>query len=119
MTEESPSRRGDSSSWDDSSDVATGVADRSAAQAKGKGVARDDSQGERDEGDRPAAGERGAGSDQEETEDEEEEHDSDDDDYEEDEEPKLKYARLTQHLGPVYRNGDATSAFLVGGDKMV
>ncbi len=33
--------------------------------------------------------------------------------------PKLKYARLTQHLGGVYRNGDATSSFLVGGDKMV
>jgi hypothetical protein len=37
----------------------------------------------------------------------------------EDDEPKLKYARLTGHLGPVYRNGDATSAFLVAGDKMV
>lgn len=37
----------------------------------------------------------------------------------EDEEPKLKYARLTSYLGPVYRNGDATSAFLVAGDKMV
>jgi hypothetical protein len=38
---------------------------------------------------------------------------------EEDDEPKLKYARLTGNLGPVYRNGDATSAFLVAGDKMV
>lgn len=38
---------------------------------------------------------------------------------EEDEEPRLKYASLTKHLKPVYRNGDATSAFLVGGDKMV
>lgn len=38
---------------------------------------------------------------------------------EEDEEPRLKYASLTKHLRPVYRNGDATSAFLVGGDKMV
>jgi vacuolar protein sorting-associated protein 41 len=38
---------------------------------------------------------------------------------EEDEEPKLKYARMTAHLGPLYRNGDATSAFLVAGDKMV
>lgn len=38
---------------------------------------------------------------------------------EEDEEPRLKYAPLTQHLKPVYRNGDATSAFLVTGDKMV
>ena len=38
---------------------------------------------------------------------------------EEDEEPKLKYARLTSHLGSVYRNADATSAFMVAGDKMV
>jgi hypothetical protein len=45
----------------------------------------------------------------EETEDEEGEED----------EPKLKYARLTSFLTPVYRNGDATSAFLVAGDKMV
>jgi hypothetical protein len=47
----------------------------------------------------------------------------DDDDEEEDddadEEPKLKYSRLTSSLGPVYRNGDATSSFLVAGDKMV
>lgn len=41
--------------------------------------------------------------------------DSDDDD----EEPRLKYAYLTKHLGSVYRNGDATSTFLVAGDKMV
>ncbi|KAK8111131.1 uncharacterized protein PG998_007588 [Apiospora kogelbergensis] len=45
-----------------------------------------------------------------------EEDDSDDD---EDDEPKLKYARLTQHLSAVYRNGDMTSAFLVAGDKML
>lgn len=38
---------------------------------------------------------------------------------EEDEEPRLKYASLTRHLKPFYRNGDATSAFLVAGDKMV
>jgi hypothetical protein len=42
-----------------------------------------------------------------------------DDDEGEEEEPKLKYARLTSYLAPVYRNGDATSAFLVAGDKMV
>lgn len=47
----------------------------------------------------------------------ESEVESDDDDAED--EPKLKYARLTSHLGPIYRNGDATSAFLVAGDKMV
>ena len=38
---------------------------------------------------------------------------------EEEEEPRLKYAPLTKHLKAVYRNGDATSAFLVAGDKMV
>ena len=38
---------------------------------------------------------------------------------EEDEEPRLKYASLTKNLNPIYRNGDATSAFLVAGDKMV
>ena len=47
--------------------------------------------------------------------DDEEEEDDDD----ADEEPKLKYSRLTSSLGPVYRNGDATSSFLVAGDKMV
>jgi hypothetical protein len=41
-------------------------------------------------------------------------------DQEEDEdEPKLKYHRLTGSLSSVYRNGDATSCFLVSGDKMV
>ena len=38
---------------------------------------------------------------------------------EEDEEPRLKYASLTRTLKSVYRNGDATSEFLVAGDKMV
>ncbi|KAL8700796.1 MAG: hypothetical protein Q9201_005253 [Fulgogasparrea decipioides] len=38
---------------------------------------------------------------------------------EEDEEPRLKYASLTKHMKPVYRHGDATSAFVVGGDKMI
>ena len=48
-----------------------------------------------------------------ENEEEEEEDDGEDD------EPRLKYASLTKSQGPVYRNGDATSAFLVAGDKMV
>lgn len=43
----------------------------------------------------------------------------DDDDDDDEEEPQLKYARLTQHLTAVYRNGDATSASIVAGDKMV
>ena len=44
--------------------------------------------------------------------DEEEEEDDDD-------EPRLKYASLTKIQASVYRNGDATSAFMVAGDKMV
>lgn len=51
-----------------------------------------------------------------------EQDDSDDDDDDEtddeDDEPKLKYARLTQHLNAVYRQ-DMTTAFLVAGDKMI
>lgn len=57
--------------------------------------------------------------DKEEDDDEEEDDEEDDDeDDEESEEPRLKYTRLTQHLGAVYKNGDATSSFLVAGDKM-
>ncbi|KAF2122103.1 vacuolar assembly protein-like protein [Lophiotrema nucula] len=48
--------------------------------------------------------------------DSEEEEDDEDD---ADEEPKLKYSRLTSSLGPVYRNGDSTSTFMVAGDKMI
>ena len=44
---------------------------------------------------------------------------SSEEEEEEEEEPRLKYASLTKHLKPVYRNGDATSTFLVAGDKMV
>ncbi len=44
---------------------------------------------------------------------------ADEEEEEEDEEPRLKYASLTKHLKSVYRNGGATSSFLVGGDKMV
>ena len=51
--------------------------------------------------------------------DENEQEEGHDEDEEDDDEPKLKYARLTQHIGGVYRNGDATSTFLVSGDKMV
>lgn len=63
-------------------------------------------------------------SDEDEEEEDEDEDDDDDDDEdededEEDEEPRLKYARLTQNLAGVYKNADATSSFLVAGDKMV
>ena len=54
-----------------------------------------------------------------EVEEDDDDDDDDDDEEEEEEEPRLKYARLTQNLSSVYRNGDATSAFLVAGDKMV
>ena len=47
-------------------------------------------------------------------------HESEDEEEEEEEEePRLKYAPLTKQLSSVYRNGDATSAFLVAGDKLV
>jgi hypothetical protein len=55
----------------------------------------------------------------EESEDAAESEAEDDEDDEVEDEPKLKYARLTSNLLPVYRNGDATSAFMVAGDKMV
>jgi hypothetical protein len=50
----------------------------------------------------------------------EQDSDSDDDgESDSDSEPVLKYSRLTSHLLPLYRNGDATSSFMVAGDKMV
>ncbi|KAL2753221.1 hypothetical protein ACRALDRAFT_1065437 [Sodiomyces alcalophilus JCM 7366] len=73
--------------------------------------------GEEEEEDEDEEEESEDAEDEEEDDDEDEEDEEDDD--EEDEEPRLKYARLTQHLGGVYRNGDATSAFLVAGDKMI
>ncbi|POS87620.1 hypothetical protein EPUL_001615 [Erysiphe pulchra] len=49
---------------------------------------------------------------------EEDDTDEDTEEEEEEEEPKLKYVRITTQLGSIYRNGDATSAFVVAGDKM-
>jgi vacuolar protein sorting-associated protein 41 len=40
-------------------------------------------------------------------------------DEDDEEEPRLKYAPITKRLSSLYRNGDAVSAFLVSGDKMV
>ncbi|CCF36560.1 WD repeat domain-containing protein [Colletotrichum higginsianum] len=83
-----------------------------AAKTAGKGTgdgdaaSRDDEEEEEEESD-------------EDDDDDDDEEDEDDDEDDEDEEPRLKYARLTQHLGPIYRNGDATSSFLVAGDKMI
>ena len=56
---------------------------------------------------------------QDEDDNEEGEEDDEDEDDDDDDEPRLKYAKLTGGLASVYRNGDATSAFLVAGDKMV
>jgi len=54
-----------------------------------------------------------------ESEDEGEEDENEEDEDDEEEEPRLKYANLTRNLKSLYRNGDATSAFFVAGDKMV
>ena len=43
----------------------------------------------------------------------------DDEEEDEEEEPRLEYTSMTRKLTSVYRNGDATSSFLVAGDKMV
>ncbi|GAB7351365.1 hypothetical protein MBLNU459_g2048t1 [Dothideomycetes sp. NU459] len=45
--------------------------------------------------------------------------DSDEEEDEEEDEPRLKYSKLTGGLASVYRNGDATSCFLLAGDKMI
>ena len=76
-----------------------------------------------DDADR-AAGEHGGPkggnrSDGEDVDDDQNESEEDDDEDEEEEEPKLKYSRLTDTLTGVYRNGDATSTFVVSGDKLV
>jgi hypothetical protein len=50
-----------------------------------------------------------------------EEHDDGDEEEDDgpEEEPKLKYHRLTDSIKSVYKSGDATSTFLVSGDKLV
>jgi hypothetical protein len=79
-----------------------------------------------DQGDTKTTKNEESSTEEDETIDEEEEDGGDsgasvaeDDEDDEDEEPKLKYARLTTQLPGIYRNADATSAFLVAGDKMV
>ena len=74
------------------------------------GVAAQEEDGDDDAPKIEKNGKLGEESDQDEEDDEEEE---------EDEEPRLEYASMTKKLTPVYRNGDATSTFLVAGDKMV
>ncbi|KFY66531.1 hypothetical protein V497_00866 [Pseudogymnoascus sp. VKM F-4516 (FW-969)] len=48
----------------------------------------------------------------------EDEEDEDEEEDDEEDEPKLKNARMTGYMTQLYRNGDATSSFLVAGDKM-
>lgn len=50
---------------------------------------------------------------------EEDDEDEEEEEEEEEEEPRLKYATVTKRLSSLFRNGDAVSAFLVAGDKMV
>jgi len=124
----SPPQPGDSDTHDNSTESKT-TADRAPNRGSRAGAEGTPTPVVRESDREQSSGdESGTGEEEEEEEDgdgdndEDEEGDDDDDDEEEeeeeDEEPKLKYARLTQHLGPVYRNGDATSAFFVGGDKM-
>ena len=51
--------------------------------------------------------------------DDNDDSDFDDDDDTDLDEPIFKYLKLTDSLVTVYRSGDATSASLVIGDKMV
>lgn len=85
--------------------------------AKEAGVTKNKGHGERagQSGEEESSADDDSSDEDEDDEDEDEEEEEE----EEDEEPRLKYARLTQHLNGVYRNGDATSSFLVAGDKMV
>ncbi|KAF4345280.1 vacuolar assembly [Fusarium beomiforme] len=114
---------------DDASKDATGKEGGIEAKDVGNGESNDKQSGQdkdnEEEEEVDDDDEEGGEDDEEEEEDEDNDEDEDEEDEdeededEEDEEPRLKYARLTQHLNGVYRNGDATSAFLVAGDKMI
>jgi type IV secretory pathway VirB10-like protein len=102
------------------------VQDIKTMESKDEEAAKDGDKGEEeekvkeeDDGDDDDDDDDDEDDEEEEEEEEDDEEDEEEDDDDDDEEPKLKYARLTQHLNGVYRNGDATSAFLVAGDKMV
>lgn len=85
-------------------------------------MAEDSEEHEGAQGAVPSSSQSYVGDTADETETEDRDNDEDEEDEEEEEEedePKLKYARMTGHLTQVYRNGDATSCFLVAGDKMV
>ena len=120
MTEPLPVASGDGDKQSPADTVTAASADSAQPDSpsdddKGKAVAQD-AVPEPAEPIKPPS--QSTGRDDDDADDDDEEEDDEDED-EEDDEPRLKYARLTPHLGPVYRNGDATSAFLVAGDKMV
>ncbi|CAK7267440.1 Vacuolar protein sorting-associated protein 41 [Sporothrix epigloea] len=98
----------DSDNTVDSSSPADGDSRRRSSNEDGETLEGSDDDGESEEED-----------DEYDEDEDDEDEDEDEDEDDEDEEPKLKYARLTQHLGGLYRNGDATSTFVVSGDKMV
>lgn len=107
--------------------VEGGAAGKDGGDEEGKPGAKVEGKEDEDDDEKDDEEEEDGDDEDEDGEEEEEEDDDDDDDddeeeeeeEEDDEEPLLKSTRLTQHLGAVYRNGDATSACLVAGDKMV
>lgn len=126
MTDPAPGA-GDQDSQHESQDV-TAASTSSPPTGSSPAQTTDDQpnpeQAERDAEPKKATGDDGQSEEDEseegeDDEDEEEESSGSEEDEDDDEEPRLKYARLTQHLGGVYKNADATSSFLVAGDKMV
>ena len=98
----------------------TAVARDSVDADSGNEAAEDDGGGDHEAGNKEEENEEEVGEDEEDDDDEEEEEEEEEeDDEDDDDEPRLKYARLTPQLTSIYRNGDATSTFLVAGDKMV
>lgn len=113
MTEVSP-HASESGAIDTSSDTMDALQPPREQASTGDGI--DES---REGGESSATEHKEEAEETEEEDDEDDDSEDEDDDEDDDDEPKLKYARLTSHLGAVYRNGDATSTFLVAGDKMV
>lgn len=111
MTEQPPELGDDQQRHADMLDSATEAQRDDAPGEIARADAQDDTPRVDDE-----SSEEGSSEDEESDSDSEEEEDDED---EEDDEPRMKHIRLTAHLGAVYRNGDATSAFIVAGDKMV
>lgn len=104
-----PNSSGDNSKLGEAGSIEGGQDKKDDAAEEGDNG--DDNDDDDDEGEEEDDGE--------EDDDEEDDEEDDDDEDDEEEEPYLKYTPLTQHLRGVYRNGDASSAFLVAGDKMI